>query len=253
MKPPAPRTAGRKTIILKVAAALIVVSLAGGGAFTFLQGHGAQTYSTAVGGRETLMLGDGSQIELNTNTTVRVAYQGASRNVWLEKGEAYFNVVHDPARPFVVIVGHRRVTDLGTKFFIRRDRNRVQVALVEGKARFDDTLDPAPSQQIVLTPGDMVVATARSVSLKHETNRDLLNQLGWRRGMLVFDHATLADIANEYNRYNQTRLVIEGAKARRLTISGTLPADNPAAFTRLATKFFNLHVERRKGEIVVSR
>jgi transmembrane sensor len=127
------------------------------------------------------------------------------------------------------------------------------VALVEGKARFDDALNPAPSQQTVLTPGDIITATADSVSLKRKTNQDLSNQLGWRRGMLVFEHATLADVANEYNRYNRTKLVIEGAQTQALTISGTLPATDLGAFARLATKFFNLRVEQREGEIVVSR
>ena len=71
--------------------------------------------------------------------------------------------------------------------------------------------------------------------------------------MLVFDHATLVEVASEYNRYNRTKLVIAGAEAQRLTISGTLPATDLGAFTRLATKFFNLQVEQHEGEIVVSR
>jgi len=253
MKPNAAGPSTRKTTFLKIAAAFAVVSLAGTGAVALFQSPKAQTYSTTIGGHETLTLDDGSQIELNTNTTVRVAYESGHRNIWLDKGEAYFNVVHDPGRPFVVTLGNRRVTDLGTKFFVRRDQDRIQVALVEGKARFDAALEPAPSQQTVLTPGDIVTATAETVSLKREPSRNLSNQLGWRRGMLVFDHATLADVANEYNRYNRTKLVVAGAEAQRLTISGTLPATDLGAFTRLATKFFNLRVERHEKEIVVSR
>ena len=253
MKPETDGSSTRKATVFKIAAAFAFVSLAGVGAVALFQGPKAQTYSTTIGGRETLTLDDGSQIELNTDTTVRVAYDGGNRNVWLDKGEAYFNVVHDAARPFVVTLGSRRVTDLGTKFFIRRDQDRIQVALVEGKARFDTALEPAQSQQTVLTPGDIVTATAESISLKREPSRNLSNQLGWRRGMLVFDHATLAEVATEYNRYNRTKLVVAGAEAQRLTISGTLPATDLGAFTRLATKFFNLHVEQREGEIVVSR
>jgi transmembrane sensor len=254
--PMKPNTAGpsmRKTPLLKIAAAFAVVSLACGGAFALLQAPKTQTYSTTIGGRETLTLDDGSQIELNTNTSVRVAYDSGRRDVWLDKGEAYFNVVHNPSRPFTVSLGDRRVTDLGTKFFIRRDRDRIQVALVEGRARFDASLRPAPAQQTVLTPGDIVTATAESISLRREPNQSLSNQLGWRRGMLVFDHATLAEVADEYNRYNRTKLVIADAHARHLTISGTLPATDLGAFTRLAIKFFNLRIQQRDNEIVVSR
>jgi transmembrane sensor len=253
MKPNAGTASVRKASFPKIAAAFAIASLAGAGALALLQGPKAQTYSTTIGGRETLTLDDGTQIELNTNTTVRVAYEGNRRNVWLDKGEAYFSVVHNSARPFTVTLGDRRVTDLGTKFFIRRDNDRIRVALVEGKARFDATLDPTPSQQTVLTPGDIVTATAEKVSLAREQPHSLSNQLGWRRGMLVFDHATLAQVASEYNRYNRTKLVIASPQAKNLTISGTLPATDLGAFTRLATKFFNLRVEQREGEIVVLR
>lgn len=243
----------RNATFLKMAAAFAIVSLAGAGAFALIQSPKEQAYSTTIGGRETLTLDDGSEIELNTNTSVRVSYNDAHRNVWLDKGEAYFKVVHNPARSFVVTLGKRRITDLGTKFVARRDGDQVQVALIEGKARFDTTLDPAGSQQTVLIPGDTVTATARSVLLDRKTNQVLANKLGWRRGMLIFDHATLADVAAEYNRYNRTKLLVAGAEARRLTISGTLPATDLGAFARLATKFFNLRVEQHEGEIVVSR
>src|SRR6185437_5151276 len=245
MKPNAVGASTRKMTFLKIAAAFAVASLAGVGVVTFFQDSKAQIYSTTIGGRETLTLDDGSQIELNTDTSIRVAYEGGHRNVWLDKGEAYFNVVHDAARPFVVTIGEQRVTDLGTKFLARRDGNQVQVALIEGKARFDTALDLARSQETVLRPGDTVTATAHSVSLDRKTNQRLANELGWRSGMLVFDHATLAHVATEYNRYNRTKLVVAGAAAQRLTISGTLPATDLGAFTRLATKFFNLRVEQR--------
>src|SRR6185437_9337475 len=80
------------------------------------------TYSTALGGHKTLALGDGSEIELNTDTVVRLP-KGVGRQVILEKGEAFFQVRHDDSNPFVVTTRSGRVVDLGTKFVIRqRDR-----------------------------------------------------------------------------------------------------------------------------------
>jgi len=252
MKPSRAGASKRSATFLKIAAAFAFVSLASAGAVAFFQGPKTQIYSTTIGGREMLTLDDGSKIELNTNTTVRVAYEGGQRNVWLDKGEAYFNVVHDVARPFTVTLGSRRVTDLGTKFLVRRDQDHIQVALIEGKARFDAALDPNSSQQTILRPGDTVTATAESVSFKREPSQSLSSQLSWRHGMLVFDHTTLAAVADEYNRYNHTKIVIADTQARHLTISGTLPATDLGAFTRLATKFFNLRVQRREGEIVIA-
>lgn len=244
---------GRKAALYKIAAVFVVISLTGAGALALLQAPDTQTYTTPVGARETLTLGDGSQIELNTDSSVRVAFDGSTRNVWLDKGEAFFNVVHNESRPFVVTIGDKRVVDLGTKFFIQREDGRVQVALLEGKARFEAAINSGQPQQTVLTPGDTIVAMANSVSLQRKSNQDLTNELGWRHGLLIFDHATLADVAREYNRYNRTKLVVQGSAAQHLTISGALPATDIGAFTRLATKFFNLRVKQNDGEVVVSR
>jgi transmembrane sensor len=253
MKSDAEDKSSVKPIMLKIAAVFAVTALIGTGAAFYLTRSHQETYSTTIGGRETLMLSDGSRIELNTNTSLRVGYNGSVRTVWLDRGEAYFSVAHDSAHPFVVMLGDRRVTDLGTKFDIRRDPGRTEVALLQGKARFDDAINSAQPRQTILAPGDVVTATANSVSLEQEPLHKLENQLAWRSGMLVFEHATLADVASEYNRYNRAKLVIADAVTAQLTISGTLPATDIGAFTRMATKLFGLHVEQREGDVVVTR
>jgi transmembrane sensor len=242
-----------KLPFLRIAAAFVVILVIGALAAGYFALPKQQTYATTIGGHETLTLDDGSQIELNTNTTVRVAYDSSQRNIWLDKGEAYFHVAHDSAHPFVVTLGNVRVVDLGTKFLIRRESDRVEVALLEGKARFEDSVGSPQLRQTTLTPGDVVMATANSVSLVRKSPQNLTNQLGWRRGMLVFDQATLADVAGEYNRYNRQKIVIADAATGRLTISGTLPTNDIGAFTRVARKFFNLRVEKLGNEVVVSR
>jgi len=238
----------------KIAAIFLMVPLAGALAIAGdLSIPKQQTYTTTIGGHETLKLDDGSQVELNTDTVVRVSYDAQQRRVWLDKGEAYFRVVHDKARSFVVLAGDKRVTDLGTEFLVRRDPNDVKVALFTGRARFDNAFDSARATQTTLTPGDVVMANGDSFSLTKQTAQGLANQLSWQRGMLVFDHTSLSHVASEYNRYNQQKIVIADASAARLTISGTLPANDITAFTRVARKFFNLRIEKIGGEIVVSR
>ena len=242
-----------KAMFLKIAAIFVLTALAGVGTVLYVTAPKQQTYSTTIGGRETLVLNDGSQIELNTNTSLRVGYRGNERTVWLDKGEAYFSVAHDAKHPFVVMMGDRRVTDLGTKFVVRRDPEQVRVALLEGKVRFDDAINSPQPRQTLLQPGEVVTATANSVSLQAEPMHALTNALSWRQGVLLFEHATLADVARQYNRYNRTKLVIGGADVAQLTISGTLPTTDIGAFTRMATKLFDLHIRQGEGEVVVSR
>jgi len=93
-------------------------------------------YSTPIGGGfETVPLRGGSKIILSTATQVRVELSPKERHIRLDEGEAFFEVAHDPARPFIVQVGSKRVIAVGTKFSVRRQGNDLRVIVTEGKLR----------------------------------------------------------------------------------------------------------------------
>lgn len=213
---------------------------------------GMANYSTGVGGHEKLTLRDGSRIELNTSTALRIATEGNAKTVYLDKGEAFFRITHNPNRKFVVIAGSRRIIDLGTQFLVRRENDRLRVALYEGKAQFEVS-DARGEQQTTLNPGDVVVATSNSLSVTRRRVDELSDELGWRRGLLVFHHVTLQAAAAEYNRYNLKKFVIADPQIAQLNINGALPANDTGAFTRSVKRLFDLKVEERSNEIVISR
>jgi transmembrane sensor len=231
------------------AAAVGAAAVIGGVAATYFLMPQQKSYATQVGGHEILALKDGSQIELNTSTVVRVSQNKTERKVWLEKGEAYFRIKHDPAHPFVVMVGGHRVTDLGTTFLVRRDKDRVKVALIEGLAQFDG----GNEQHATLKPGDVVVASAQKMSLKKETTTDMAEGLGWRHGLLIFKYTTLADAAAEFNRYNDRKLVIADPAVGRMKIVGTFATNNVAAFADVAEDILHLKVTHSEDQIVIAR
>lgn len=206
-----------------------------------------QIYETQVGGRQTIVLTDGSKIDLNTGTSVSVS--GRSAN--LLHGEAFFDITHDPQRPFVVTAGNHRIVDLGTKFAVRAASKTLEVSLVEGKARIDAPGVPAQPPEI-LRPGDVAVATSHRITVVRKTQQDLANDLGWRRGVLVFHQTTLAAAAAEFNRYNRKKLVIADTRAAALVIGATFPTDDIGAFARTAKNVFGLRIEDRGDEIVIS-
>ena len=105
----------------------------------------------------------------------------------------------------------------------------------------------------VLLPGDVVVATANSILETKKSVQDLSDKLGWRQGMLVFHHTTLADAAAEFNRYNREKIVIGDTAIARLTINGTFPSRNVGDFTHLTQEVFGLHVEKQGDIAVLSR
>jgi transmembrane sensor len=210
------------------------------------------TYSTALGGHKTLALGDGSEIELNTDTVVRLP-KGAGRQVILEKGEAFFQVRHDESNPFIVTTSSGRVVDLGTKFVIRQRDREVKVSLVEGRARFEGVASQeGEKRSVVLDPGDVVLATADSVSLMKKPARELSNELGWRHGMLIFRHKTLAEAADEFNRYNTEKIIVDPSVAH-LEIRGTFHTADVALFARMTEKALGLHISTRGNDISISR
>jgi transmembrane sensor len=234
---------------IKIAAAVLLLAVAGAGVFV-LERPADRVYATALGEHQTLRLSDGSRIELNTNTEVRIAQSG--RAVTLERGEAFFQIVHDETRPFIVTVGEHRVIDLGTKFDIRKEKDRLEVALIEGKARVEATSADAPKSTL-LAPGDVMVATAHGVSLKKRTSESLSDQLGWRRDVIVFDHTALAQAAAELNRYNAKKIVIADPVAAKVKIGGTFPVNGTAQLVDVARDLFNLNVKDRGDEVIISR
>jgi|HubBroStandDraft_2_1064218.scaffolds.fasta_scaffold05158_2 transmembrane sensor len=241
----------RSTLLspLRIAtAALAVCVLATGGLFAGLR-NSEQTISTALGGRQVVELGSGSHAELNTSTVLRVASD--DRKAWLDTGEAYFQIKHDAQHPFVVSVAGYRVVDLGTKFVILNQSGRVKIVLLEGRARVEPVSDPAHAT--TLSPGDVAIATADALSITKEDPQRIAKALGWRHGVLIFEHTSLAEVMAQFNRYNAEKLVIADTDTAKLTVDGTFPVNGVSQFATAAKAVFGVHVERRGNEFVISR
>ncbi len=213
---------------------------------------GSVSYATEVGGREAVTLADGSRVTLNTRTRGRALVNEQERRFWLEEGEAYFEVAHDPSRPFVVMAGKDRVTVLGTRFSVRYEDGRTEVTVLEGRVRLDRApTGAAPSTPVVMTRNEAVVAQDGSVLVISRTDQEVRDELSWRKGQLAFEQMTLGDVAAEFNRYNTVQLVVEG-DAANLRVSGSFDAQNVEGFARLAHEGFGLQVRREDDRLVLS-
>lgn len=234
----------------KFAAALGLIVAVGGSFAYYSMLPDYSTYATRVGERETLTLRDGTRVELNTNTVVKISDDLDRRHIRLEQGEAYFDVVHDNKHPFVVSAGMGKVTDIGTKFVVRRDDRRVRVVVLEGVARFDDA--DSGGKSVILRAGDDMLASAEGISLAKKSGSETARETSWRRGVLVFHETPLAEVAAEFNRYNHVRIVINDPQTAKIEIGGTFAAANAEGFARVAQQLMGLHIESRTGEIVIS-
>lgn len=239
-------------VLVGIAAALALVAGLGVAAVLLLRPED-RVYATAIGGRETVAFADGTKIELNTNTQLRARMTTQERIVWLDHGEAYFEVKHDPAHPFVVMVGNRRVTDLGTQFSIHRGAHDLEVAVVDGRVWFDAPDNKAASQNSLLTSGEVATINADKFSVTRRSAKELAVELAWRRGMLVFHDTRLADAVREFNRYNAIKLVVADPSIADLKFSAEIRADNYEDFLQLAQTVLRLHVDRVGNSIFISR
>jgi len=236
--------------LFRIAAAAVLALAVAGAALKF-GSEKNQVFATELGARKTLTLADGSQIELNTNTLLRLSPD--QRTAWLDKGEAYFQITHDAAHPFTVNVGDRRVVDLGTRFIIRRERGNTRVSLIEGRAEVQSDGAETQLKPVTLTPGDVAIASRGVLSVERRPSRELSDDMGWRQGLLIFYHTPLADAAKEFNRYNKTKLVIADRDVAQRRINGTFLANNVEVFGNVAQAALGLHVHNEDNRIVISR
>ena len=215
-------------------------------------------YSTPVGGVASIPLADGSNITLNTASEVRVDLTKEERRIELEAGEAFFEVAHDPARPFTVVVGEQRVVAVGTKFSIRRNHDNVRITVTEGAVRLQDSdavlrVDGTTLASALLPAGTFAQAAHARVLTQSRTSREMDDSLSWRTGYLIFDDEPLASAIAEFNRYTTRKVVIADPDVGALPISGKVRTSNAQALTRMLHDGFGIRAEERDGSIVLMR
>jgi len=105
-------------------------------------------YYTDIGHQMTQHLSDGSSAKLNTNSVIEIEYTRNKRIVRLMRGEALFDVAHDPSRPFIVYVGEQAVKAVGTAFVVKIESEKIQVTVTEGQVQLSQREDMTASNDL---------------------------------------------------------------------------------------------------------
>lgn len=239
---------------LAVAAMLIlVVSLALG--WRHYTADEQATYRTAIGDLQKVPLTDGSTATLSSDSRVVVTMSRGERHIDLQRGEAFFTVTKDPARPFVVRAGGRRVIAVGTRFAVRRDAGDLRVVVTQGLVRLEsDNRPDGPRQPITLLPaGSVATASDAGVVVSSGSVQQAEEFLSWRSGFVSFHDTPLAIAATEFNRYNARKIVIGDASVGAMRVGGNFRWSNTDAFVRLLAQGFPIKVRQQGDEIVLTR
>jgi transmembrane sensor len=230
----------RRHVLIGIAASVLFVVAVGLGGIR-LWDIGSDRYTTPLGGLASVPMEDGSNVTLNTDSSIRVAMTQAERRVELDRGEAFFDVAKDPARPFVVRAGTKRIVAVGTKFSVQNLGEDIRVLVTEGKVRVED----AQLLPVLVAAGSIASASGSGVVVTNAPPPQVEDFLSWREGYLTFHETTLADAVEEMNRYNKRKIFIDDPNIAALRISGTFRPTQYEAFVRVLEQ--GLALQARDG------
>jgi transmembrane sensor len=247
-------------------ATMLVVGIAA--VFTFwLQNESNRpinlVYSTEVGEQRLATLPDGSTIELNTDTQIEVDYDRKRRKIRLLRGQAHFDVAHNPNRPFVVYAGTGRVRAVGTAFSVRLRGTDIEVTVTEGRVALEsvekagtssgsnDVQFPEPAAELA------VLQAGQSTTFNHEVDvirsieeAEMARKLSWRDGMLVFSGESLEYVVEEVSRYTPISIEFTDPELRDLRIGGYFKVGEIEALFEVLESNFGVQVSHISDEIV---
>ncbi len=228
------------------AAAAVVVAAVGGATWLSYKGGGeTQTLATAVGQHRNVTLSDGTIVALNTNTIVDTSFSRKTREIFLHKGEAHFDVAQDRSRPFLVHAGDAVVRAIGTEFEVRLRADRhVDVLVNEGRVEVQPDLPTQQQPHPAETPAAAIaVVTVRALSAGQQLSTATTNypvipvsaeqvssELAWRDGAVVFDSAPLSEAIAEIQRYTDARIIVSDPTIGTLPVGGRFKTDDLQGF-----------------------
>lgn len=217
-------------------------------------------YETGTGQRSTSTLQDGSVVDLNSRTRIKVTFTDKTRTVELIYGQALFQIAHNAQRPFIVRAGDREITAIGTQFDVRLDAQSVRVTLIEGKVEVSQEFPggaeprapephrsgtPGSDLPLYLSPGQQYVARLADDGREGKEDPDkavravdVAKVTGWHEGHVFLEDLSLADAVAEMNRHSPVQISVEDPKLTRLRVNGMFRAGEQEAFVTALEQYF---------------
>lgn len=275
--------ASRKRTGVRIAACIAFVAAALAG-LSWWSNVTMPTYATEIGEQRILRLPDGSSVELNSRSRIRVRFSAHERAVELIEGQALFGVAKDPQRVFLVKSGPAQVRALGTQFDVYRKQGGTVVTVVEGRVAVSPVLEPTahhdreplgsgkvgsgsaagprpasagphPPHGLELTHSEVLLSAGEQVlvagsSALSPTHANVAAVTSWTHGALMFTSEPLSSVVGEFNRYNAQHIVLEGS-VEDFPITATFSSTDPRALIEFLKGQPELRVEKHDGEFHV--
>ena len=240
-------------------AAAAVVLLVGAGLLWRSQDFGAgrpqavaaQRFATAVGERDSVRLSDGSRIVLGPGSalTVGEGFGSTAREVEL-RGEAFFDVVHDEARPFTVHAGKATVVDVGTTFTVKsEDSDGVRVAVMSGAVRLRSAnADTSPGELLKAGDVGLLVAEEPVVAARGTVTAD---DSAFAGGRLVFRDAPLTEVSAALKRWYGIELRASDSSLARRRLTASFEGEAVERVLSVVGMTLGVDIERNGATVTV--
>jgi len=193
---------------------------------------------TAPGERRNVVLTDGTALVLNTASAVNIEFSASERRLRLIAGELLISTAKDAlARPFLVETPQGEAHALGTRYTVRLQDKRTDVAVFEGAVRI--TPHHTSGQALTLQAGQRASFTLDAITSPQAADQD---SAAWTEGFLIAKGMRLADFLNELNRYSPSALSCDPAVAN-LRLSGSYPLSDINKVLETLSAMLSLEVE----------
>jgi transmembrane sensor len=202
-------------------------------------------YRTPPGERRTVTLPDGSTVELAAGSALSVSFDVTARRLELVAGEAFFSVVPDPARPFIVAAAEGRIRALGTAFNVKRLGDTVIVTVTEHRVE----VSTGSGRKVEIGRGQQVRYVAREMQAPQPA--DLRAVEGWRRDRLVFQDAPLGEVVADLERSRGGRIVLTDSRLRALPVTAVFDARQTDAALATIAEILPIRIHRLTDWLIV--
>jgi transmembrane sensor len=243
----------RRAPFARVAAAALAASLAAiaiGSWFFFRTPAPPLAFQTGPGEQRMVQLADGSQVTLNTRSRLEVRMDRRHRDLRLVTGEAFFDVVKDAARPFIVATDLAIARAVGTRFNVLVDSERVEVSTEEGKVLVQP---PDATSTGVLAAAGTRATLARGMRQAAIDRADLNRIDNWLAHRLEFDRVPLSQVLAEFSRYTPLPIRAATPAVGEVSVSAVLKVGDIDALKATLNGAFGLDIVPQANEWVVTK
>lgn len=186
-----------------------------------------QYVATRVQGAKTLLLPDGSRLNVNANTRLRIDFSAQQRDIYLDQGQLYIEVTANKEQPLIVHSGDARIRVVGTGFDVRRSQHQLVVSVAHGQVAFM----PNAKTATLLGPQQRATYDYANGSL-HEQALGAGEVADWRSGHLAFRNRELASLVDELDLYRPGLIERPKGALSHYKVSGNLDVSDPLALIR---------------------